>query len=250
MSQLTTIVASRMYAKQRRKLRKTISNRTIFATLSILSKRYGLLPCFCDHDPSRMMKRCQTSVLSKSSNAFWHRNTKGREKQQRNNSTASETRQANSSRSRNFQTFRKSIIQRFKRNKNRTITARSVIRKRTNPNVLKQDHPPSNMMQTSIDQPLSNPSSSQHSSNDSARFISQDNSDENNTLEPTNSSFKPEQQNINATNNISQTIQQTSQMTMNSSRKTPGKTINKLYLDIPGSNKNSFYRDYLCLIQL
>jgi hypothetical protein len=106
------------------------------------------------------------------------------------------------------------------------------------------------MMQTSIDQSLSNPSSSQHSSNDSDRFISQDNSDENNTLEPTNSSFKLEQQNINATNNISQTIQQTSQMTMNSSRKTPGKAINKLYLDVPGSNKNNFYRDYLCLIQL
>jgi hypothetical protein len=236
---LTTAVASRRYAKRRRKLRRTISNRTIIATTSFLSKKYGLLPCFCDHNPLRMIKRCQASALSKSSNAFWHRKTKSkdklvRKKQQRNNSTA--TRQTSSTRSSNFKTFRKSIVQRFKRNKKKklpTITARSVIRKSTNTNVIKHgnrtDQPsvdPSNTMQPSLDQPSSTQYGSQHSLYDSDRLASQDNSydnDEENTLEPTISLFKQEQQNINATNNISQTIQKTSQTNMNnldSSKKT------------------------------
>jgi len=219
---------------------------------SFLSKKYGLLPCFCDHDPLGMMKRCQASTLSKSSNAFWHRHSKSKDKlvsekkQQKNNSTASETRQTSSTRSNHFKTFRKSLVQRFKRNKkNRmpTITARSVIHKRTHTNVIKHrnstDHP-SNTMQPSLDQPLSTQSDSKHSSYNSDRFVSQDNSydnsenDENNILEPPISSFKSEQQNINATNNISRTIQGTSQTIMNdldSSRKrklTTGKAIDKL----------------------
>jgi hypothetical protein len=260
---LATAVASRTYAKRREKLRTTISNHAIIAATSILSKKYGLLPCFCDRDPLRMMKHCQASTLSKSSNALWHRNTKSRDKlinkkQQRNNSTITETRQMSSTRSSNFKTFRKSIVQRFKRNKKRkmpTITARSVIRKRTNTDFIKHrnstDQPsvdPSNTIQSSLDQPLSTQYGSQHSSCDSDRLASHDNShdkgenDDKNTLEPTVSSFKPEQQNINATDNISRTIQDTSQTIINdldSSRKTKqttSKAINKF-------NKNSSCRD-------
>jgi hypothetical protein len=124
-----------------------------------------------------------------------------------------------------------------------TITARSVIHKRTHTNVIKHrnstDHP-SNTVQPSLDQPLSTQSDSKHSSYDFDRLVSQDNSydnsenDENNILEPPISSFKSEQQNINATNNISRTIQGTSRTIMNdldSSRKrkpTKGKAIDKL----------------------
>ncbi|CAF1235413.1 unnamed protein product [Rotaria sordida] len=242
---LTTAVASRIYTKRRRELKKTISNHTIIVTTSFLSKKYGLLPCFCEHDPIQMMKGPQALVLSKSSNAFWHRKSKSKgklvsEKQQRNNSTAFENQQTSSSHSRNFQTFRKSIIQRFRRNnkqKMSTITARSVIHKHTKTNPIKRknnaDHSfvdPSNSMETNFNQPLSIRDDSQHSSYDSYRLILQDNSDDNNNeedkndvLEPLLSSLKTEQQNINATNKISQTVQKASKTIMNdlnSSRKT------------------------------
>jgi len=239
---LTTAQASQIYAKHRRKLRRTVSNRTVIAATSFLSKKYGLLPCFCDHNPLRMIKRCQASTLSKSSNAFWHRTAKSKDKlvskkQQRNNSTTTETRQTSATRANNFKTFRTSIVQRFKRNKKKklpTITARSVIRKSINKNIIKHGNstdqpsvdPSTHTMQPSLDQPLSTQYGSEHSFYDSDRLASQDNSydnDEENTLEPTISSFKPEQQNINATNNISQTIQETSQTNMNnldSSKKT------------------------------
>jgi len=204
-------------AKRRRKVKRTISNRTIIATTSLFSQRYGLLPCFCDYDPLRMMKRCQVSTLSQSSNAFWHRNEKlTNKKQQRNNSTASGTRAISSTRSNHLKTLRKSIAQRFKRNKKR-ITARSVIRKPTNTNIIKHRDQPSNTMQVNLDQPLSTQDDSQQSSYDSERLVSQD---ESNTLESNISLSKLEQQNINATN---RTIQGTSQSTMNdqnSSRKT------------------------------
>ena len=216
---LTTVVASR-----RRKLKRTISNRTIIATTSLLSQKYGLLPCFCDHDPLRMMKRCQVSTLSQSSNAFWHRNSKSKEKltnkkQQRNNSTASGAARAiSSTRSIHLKTLRKSITQRFKRNKKR-ITARSVIRKRTNTNIIKHNN--------STDQPLSTQDNSQHSE----PLDSQDNSYESNTLESKISLSKIEQQNINATNNTSRTIQGTSQSTINDlsspSRKTKKRSTSK-----------------------
>jgi hypothetical protein len=234
---LATAGASRIYAKRRR---KPVSNRTIIAAMSVLSKNYGLLPCFCDHNPVHLKTRRQASFLSNSSNAFWRQNNKSKAKlvtnnQQQNNSTAFETQQTGSSRSRNFQTFRKSIAQRFKRNRKRkmpTITARSVLHKRTN----STSHPPvdsSNTMQANINLPTLNEYDSQHSSYDSYPLISDDNNDEdeNDTLEPATSSFKTEQQNINATDNISRSIQGTSQSTMNdldSSRKTKqtvGKTI-------------------------
>ncbi|CAF2520933.1 unnamed protein product [Rotaria sp. Silwood2] len=241
---LATAVASRIYTKQRRNLRKTISNHTIIAATSFLSKKYDLLPCFCEHDPIRITKRCQALNLSKSSNAFWHRKSKSKvklvsEEQQRNNSTAFENQQAKSSHSRNFQTFRKSIIQRFKRNNKQkmpTITARSVIHKRTNTYPIKHrnnaDHSlvdSSNPVETNFDQPSSTRDDSQHSSYDSYQLILQDNSNDtnnkeekNDTLELPLSSLQTEQQNINATNKISQTIQETSQTIMNdldSSRK-------------------------------
>lgn len=222
-----------MYVKRQRKLRGMISNHTIIAVTTFLSKRYGLLPCFCDYDPLRMMKSCQALMLSKSSNAFWHRNSKSKDKlihkkQQRNNSTVAETQQTSSTRLNNLKKFRKSIVQRFKRNKKKklpTITARSIIHKHTDTNVTEESNStdqPSIMISSSFDQPLSTQYNSQHSLYDSDRIVSQDNSydndDDKNTLEPTASSFKLEQQNINATNNISQTIQQTT-----------GKTIDKLY---------------------
>ncbi|UJR28828.1 hypothetical protein I4U23_010052 [Adineta vaga] len=78
---LTTIKTLRMYTQRppRQRLRRTISNHIIKTTVSLLSKTYGILPCFCEHDP----KRLQTMKLSKSSNT----NKSHNQKQQRNNST-------------------------------------------------------------------------------------------------------------------------------------------------------------------
>ncbi|CAF3528128.1 unnamed protein product [Rotaria sp. Silwood1] len=234
---LATAVASPIYTKRRRKSKKTISNHTIIAATSFLSKKYGLVPCFCKHDPVQMIKSSQTLILPRSSNAFWHRKSKSKtklvgEKQQRNNSTAFENQQTSSSRSHHFQKFRKSIIQRFKRNNKQkmpTITARSVIPKRTNTNPIKHrnnaDHSllnPSNPMETNFKQSSSTQDDSQHTSYDSYQVIVQDNSndtnneeDKNDTLEPLILSLKTEQQNINATNKISETAQETSQTIMN-----------------------------------
>jgi len=266
---LATARASRIYAKRRRKLRRTISNRTIINAMSFLSKRYSLLPCFCEHDPIRMIKRRQALVLSKSANAFWHRNSKSKaklisKKQQRNNSTAFETQPMKSSRSHKFQTFRKSIVQRFNR-KVPVITARSVTHKHPNTNAIKHktstDHPRVNILntiQTSLNRPLLTPYDSQQSSHDSDQLVLQDNSydnkeeDENDTLKPPISSFKTEQQNINATDNTSRTIQTTSQTIMNDfdaskkTKRTAGKTIDKLYMvvsDLIASYKNNVCSD-------
>lgn len=213
--------------------------------MSFLSKKYGLLPCFCDHNPIQLKKHDEASILSKSSNAFWHRNNKLKAKlvtnnQKQNNSVASET---NSSRSRNFQKFRKSIVQRFKRNNKRkmpTITARSVIQKQKNTNVITTDPPIdiSNTMQADVNLPTLPEYDSEHSSYDSHRLASQDISydnneeDDNDTLEPTISSFTTEQQNINATNNTSRTVQKTSQTIINNlkplrkTKRTVGKNPN------------------------
>ena len=76
----TTAVATRNHLEEQPESEKTISNRTIIATVSFLSKTYGRLPCFCDHDRLRMIKHCQASILSNSSNALWHRKTKSKEK--------------------------------------------------------------------------------------------------------------------------------------------------------------------------
>ena len=169
---------------------------------------------FCNHDQLRMIKYSPTSKLPKSANAFWQRNKKKLtgKKQQRNNSTVSETRSSH------LKTFKKSITQKFKRKKKR-ITARSVIRKRTN-TITTDD--PFIEMQLSPDQPLSTQDESQHSD----QFVSQGNSDESNedhTLQSTISSSRLEQQNINATDNTSRSIRAKSQSTINdanSSRKT------------------------------
>lgn len=228
-----TGVASRIFSKRRqRKLSKVLSNHTIIAITTFLSKKYGLLPCFCNYDPLRMMKDCQALTLSKSSNAFWHRKSKSKdksisEKQQRNNSTSTNTQQTSSTRLSNFKTFRKSLIQRFKRNKKKklpTITARSVIHKRTNTNTIKQRNTTDKLsitIEPNLDESLSIQNDSQHVLTDSDPIVSQNHSydnsenDDKNTLEPTASSFTVEQQNINATNNTSQTIQQsTSKMTI------------------------------------
>jgi hypothetical protein len=195
-----------------------------------------------------MIKRRQALVLSKSANAFWHRNRKSKaklisEKQQRNNSTAFETQPMNSSRSNKFQTFRKSIVQRFNR-KVPVITARSVTHKHPNTNAIKHknstDRSPINILnsiQTSLNQPSLIPHDSQQSSHNSDQLVLQDNSydnkeeDENDTLKPPISSFKTEQQNINATDNTSRTIQTTSQTIMNDfdaskkTKRTAGKTV-------------------------
>jgi hypothetical protein len=196
MSQANSRRLSTVGASRRRKLKTILSNRTI-------------------HKPLRY---CQTSKLSQSANAFWHRNCKSKEKltgkkQQRNNSEI---------RSNHLQTLRKSITKRFKRNKKK-LTARSVIRKRTNTNLIKHRNSTDDEIQISFDQPLSTRDDSQHSN----RLVSQDNSYENNedhTLESTISLSRLEQQNINATD---RSIQGTSQSTindLNSSRKTKRST--------------------------
>ncbi|CAF1356138.1 unnamed protein product [Rotaria magnacalcarata] len=234
----TTDVALQIDSKKRRESSTIVSDCTIITATSLLSKKYGLLPCFCDYDSIGMMRHRRASLrLPKSSNAFWHRNSnsKGkliREKQQRNNSTAFENQQVKLSTSRNFQIFRKPILQRFKRKSKRkmpTITARSVVHKRTNINAIGHRN---NAEQSLVDslcniQPSCNLSSStqndsHHSSYDSYRLVLHDDShhiddDENkkDTLQPPVSSLKTEQQNINATNKISKTIQETPQTNMN-----------------------------------
>ncbi|CAM4860084.1 unnamed protein product [Rotaria socialis] len=224
-----TDVALQIDSKERRKSRTIVSDCTIISATSLLSKKYGLLPCFCDYDSIGMMRHRRASLrLSKSSNAFWHRNSKSkdkliREKQQRNNSTAFENQQVKLSSSRNFQTFRKSILQRFKRKSKRkmsTITARSVVYKRMNINAIGHRNdaeqslvdslcntPPSCNLSSSIQ------NDSHHSSYDSNHIDDEENKKD--TLQPPVSSLKTEQQNVNATNKISQTIQETPQTIMN-----------------------------------
>ncbi|CAF0721007.1 unnamed protein product [Adineta steineri] len=185
------------------KLKRIISNRTIISAISFLSKTYDILPCFCENNSIEMIKYRQELTLSKSSNAFWRRNNKFIDKKkQRNNSTAFDTEQISSPHSDNIQkSFRRSFIQRFKQ-KVPTITARSVIHKHED-NI--DDHLPfdlSNTFQTSFNRPSSTEHNSEHSSYDFNHLTS----DENDTLKPTISSFKSEQQNINATNNTSQII--------------------------------------------
>lgn len=181
--------ASSRIGASRESVKKPICTHAIISVVSCLSRRHGFLPCFCDHDPLRMIKQNQASILSNSFNALW---SKDRE-QQRNNSTAVEIQQTNATRSKRFSLFR--------RKKKRTITARSVIRK-----------PISSVAQVNIDRPLPSQNSTEQSSEESSRFVLQDNSDDDQqsiTLEPTNSSFTTEQQNINATDRPSRTTQLT-----------------------------------------
>ena len=228
---------SQVDTKRQSKSRKSISNRTLINITLFLSQQYGLLPCFYHHDPLQMTKYRQLLSLSKSSNAFWHRTRKLKskvvhKKQLRKNST-------NSTRSHHFQKFRKSIIQRFKRNNERKMPSMSTQSEIYKHNTVKSNTTitvhPSNTTQ-SISHQLS--SSQPYSSNDSYRLDLQDNfydenqENKNYTLEMSSSLFKIEQQNINATkNNINQTIQEISQTITNdlhvskSSAQTPGKII-------------------------
>jgi hypothetical protein len=215
---LAATVASRIYSKRRQKLERSVGNRTVIAVTTLLSKKYGLLPCFCDHDPIRMVERHQALILSKSSNAFWQRDRKSKakfvvRKQQRNNSTTLENEKKSKSRSRHF--IRKTIVQRYKRNNKKkmpTITARSVIKPRNS-----TVYPSNNV----TNRPLLTQFNSEHSLYDSDHLTSPKDSndteenDKDEKLKPPLSSFKTEQQNINATNNISRTIQETSQTIMN-----------------------------------
>lgn len=205
--------------KRRGKLKRTISMDSLLATTSLLSETSHRSSCSCNEDSLRIENDCQASVLSQSSNAFWHRNAKFNEKkQQRNNSTVSETQTTSS------KTFRQSIVDRLKRNKKKnttTINARSILRKRTNTHLM---HPklnsiqPSTTMELNFDQPLSTQSDTLHSLQDNTSE-----NDANPTLEPTIVSCQSEQQNINATNNTDRSNEGISQSNIHdqsSSRKT------------------------------
>ncbi|CAF1274421.1 unnamed protein product [Adineta ricciae] len=192
--------------RRRERLRKSVSNHTMKATVSLLSKTYGLLPCFCEHDPVkyRMM------ILSNSSNALWYRTKRAKatltsQKQQKNNSTVVETQHMSK-----FQTFRKSLVQRLKSKKKKrklpTITARSVIRNRSRSIAIKHQSSPTpcNSEQSSL-----SPGASYNQTNDA--------------LEPPLSSLQIDQQNVNATDHTSQkefqTIVTKSNSTVNPKRK-------------------------------
>ena len=184
-------------------------------TTSLLSE----ISSSCNEDSMRLDSSCQASVLSQSSNAFWHRASKSiGKKEQRNNSTVSESQTTSS------KTFRQSIVDRLKRNNKRrtgTITARSILRKRTNTHLIhsKQNSvQPLTTNEINFDQPLLDQSDTLHSLQDNASE-----EDANPTLEPTIASCQSEQQNINATNNSDRSNRGTSQSTMHdqvSSRKT------------------------------
>lgn len=241
---LSTVVTARRNAKRRGKLGRTISSRTLLATTSLLSEAYGLSPCSCNDDALEIDNGGQASLLSRSSNAFWHRKSKPNEKkqQQRNNSTVSETQTTSS------KTFRQSFVERWKRNKKRPptmITARTILRKRTNTKAIAQKQNsihPLTTTEISVDSPSLTQGDTLHSSSELDRLVSQDNSnvdndDANPTLEPTIASCLSEQQNINATNNTHRSIQgtrktksitsRTNRSTMNSSKRKKPKRITK-----------------------
>ena len=226
---LSTVVTARRNVKRRGKLGRTISSRTLLATTSLLSEAYGLSPCSCNDDALEIENSGQASLLSRSSNAFWHRKSKSSgKKQQRNNSTASESQTTSS------KTFRQSFVERWKRNKKKSptmITARTILRKRTNTKTIAQKQNsihPLTTTEISVDPPSLTQGDTLHSSLELDRLASQDNSnadddDANPTLEPTTASCLSEQQNINATNNTHRSTYETSQSTIhdhNSSEKT------------------------------
>lgn len=226
---LSTVVTTRRNAKRRRKLSRIISSRTLLATAPLLSETYDLSPSSCHDDALEMENGGEASLLSRSSNAFWHRKSKASgKKQSRNNSTASETQTASSN------TFRQSFVERWKRNKKRPptmITARSVLRKRTSTKVIAQRQNsihPLTTTEISVDPPSLTQGDTLQSSSELDQLAVQDDSNANDdnanpTLEATIASCVSEQQNINATNNTQRSIHGTSQSTVrdqNLSRKT------------------------------
>ncbi|CAF1274795.1 unnamed protein product [Adineta ricciae] len=200
--------------RRRERLRKSVSNHTMKATVSLLSKTYGLLPCFCEHDPVkyRMM------ILSNSSNALWYRTKRPKatltsQKQQKNNSAVVETQHMSK-----FQTFRKSLVQRLKSKKKKrklpTITARSVIRNRSHSIPVKHQSSPTpcNREQSSL-----SPGDSYNQPSDA--------------LQPPLSSLQIDQQNVNATDHANQkefqTIVTKSNSTVNSKRKQSNNSLQR-----------------------
>lgn len=250
-----TAVDSQNNTQKRLNLEKTTSNYTIVSAIPIISEKYNHPSYSSSHCSIRLIKNYHRSISSRSSNAFWHRNNKRKEKSsnkkhQRNNSTVSEIPHINSSRS-TFQAFRKSIIEKFRNNSKKKM---SII---TNPSVIYKckDNTVFNLandIHMTVDPSTSAQNESQHFSCDSYPLIIQESlkddhidEDKNETFIPSLLSLQTEQQNINATDKISQTIQDTSQKDMEDliSPKKIKKGLNKIYY-------NTFNSLYLFFVEI
>lgn len=210
-----TIATSRPCPKRQRKsVRRKISDRSVVAENTCLPKPYGRLPCLCDHHSQGTMGQTPAVLLSNSS---WNRSqAKSKSKEaQRNNSTASDYPPRNASGSRKFQSLRKAIAQRLRGNskkKKPTINARSVLYHRSKAR---------RVSSTGI---LNTPNVDRHrSSSESPSLFSPHESvdrDEDDGLAPSTSLFKRDYQNINATHNLSRSVQQVSQTLVHQSTAT------------------------------